>query len=501
MLCIAVAPESRRLGKVDLFNAAPQCDLIEFRLDRLGKEPDLKEMLEGIDKPILVSCRRRSDGGHWTDSEEDRLLQLRTAIIAGPAYVELELDIAGKIPRFGATKRVISFTSLEKPLTGVEALIEQARDVHADVVKFTAPTPTLDAAWPLLAAVSRKRDLPVVGMGLGQSGVMFSLLGLKYGAPWVYAALERGLEAYPGQQTITEFAEQYHWRAIGPQTKLVAVAGFGLDEQVVLGALNTSFAAHQLNVRCLPLELGISDKLPQMLEQLHLNVLVCNPALGERALNLASVIEESAKKAQYADLLVRQSDGWHALNLGWKSVLRRLEASLGAQTPEDRPLDKRNTLIVGTGGLARSLAQGVQRRKGLVSVTGADDDEARQFAQVSGARYVPAAQLYDTLCDVVILTEAQRVDPATGLARGEGLKLNPAFLRPHMHVVDLTQMSCAGPFAEEARLRGCKVVESADILAETLGSIFKTITARDLDAGVVRETAERLRATQLPPQE
>ncbi|MFM8220135.1 MAG: hypothetical protein ACKOJF_14580, partial [Planctomycetaceae bacterium] len=51
MLCIAVAPESRRLGKVDLFNAAPQCDLIEFRLDRLGKEPDLKEMLEGISKP------------------------------------------------------------------------------------------------------------------------------------------------------------------------------------------------------------------------------------------------------------------------------------------------------------------------------------------------------------------------------------------------------------------------------------------------------------------
>jgi hypothetical protein len=45
------------------------------------------------------------------------------------------------------------------------------------------------------------------------------------------------------------------------------------------------------------------------------------------------------------------------------------------------------------------------------------------------------------------------------------------------------------------------VVESADILAETLGSIFKTITARDLDAGVVRGTAERLRATQLPPQE
>ena len=146
MLCIAVAPESRRLGKVDLFNAAGQCDLIELRLDRLGKEPDLKEMLEGISKPVLISCRRQADGGAWTDSEDDRLVQLRTAIIANPAYVELELDIAGKIPRFGSVKRVISHTSLDKPLTNVEALIDQAKQVNADVVKFVAPTPTLDAA-------------------------------------------------------------------------------------------------------------------------------------------------------------------------------------------------------------------------------------------------------------------------------------------------------------------------------------------------------------------
>jgi len=80
MLCIAVAPESRRLGKVDLFNAAGQCDLIELRLDRLGKEHDLKEMLEGISKPVLISCRRQADGGAWTDSEDDRLVQLRTAM-------------------------------------------------------------------------------------------------------------------------------------------------------------------------------------------------------------------------------------------------------------------------------------------------------------------------------------------------------------------------------------------------------------------------------------
>ncbi len=493
MLCIAVAPESRRLGKVDLFNAAPRCDLIEFRLDRLGKEPDLKEMLDGISKPILISCRRKADGGAWTDSEEDRLVQLRTAIIAGPAYVELELDIAGKIPRFGATKRVVSYTSLDKPLGNVESIIEQAKAVNADVVKFVAPTPTLDAAWPLLAAVAKKRDLPVVGMGLGRQGVMFSLLSQKYGAPWIYAALEKGLEAHAGQPTFTELEELYRWREINSTTKFVAITGFGPTESATVRAFNAGFTAHGLNVRCLPLEIGVSDKVQQMLDNLGISVLVANPALSERSLNLATHIDDVARKAQYGDLLVKKADGWHAFNTGWKSVLRVLEAGLGAKTPEDRPLDKRNVLIIGTGGMAKSVAYGIQRRQGLLSVTGADDNEARQFAQLNGARHIPVASLYDTLCDVVVLAEAQRFDPMTGLTSGTGLKLNPAFLRPHMYVVDLTQQVGKSPLTLEAEMRGCKTIGAEAILVDSLAQTFKAISSRDLDLNLIHDAiaAER----------
>lgn len=484
MLCIAVAPESRRLGKVDLFNAAPQCDLIEFRLDRLGKEPDLKEMLEGISKPILISCRRKADGGAWNDSEEDRLVQLRTAIIAGPAYIELELDIAGKIPRYGSTKRVVSVTSLEQPLGNVESLIEQALAVQADVVKFVAPTPTLDAAWPLLAAVAKKRDIPVVGMGLGRPGVMFSILARKYGAPWIYGALEKGLEAHADQPTFTELDEIYHWKAIGPQTRLVSVVGFGPAETAIVRAFNAGFAAHGLNVRCLPLEIGLSDKIQTMLDNLKVSVLVANPALSERALNLAEQIDESARKSQYADLLVKQSDGWHAFNTSWKSVLRAVESCLGGKSPEDRPLDRRNVLIIGTGGMAKSVAYGVQRRQGLLGIAGRDDAESRQFAQVMNARHVPTAVLYDTLCDVVVFAEGEAHSSLAGTKRGDGMQINPSFLRPHMHVVDLTQLVGDSAILREARTRGCKIVEPSLVLNDYIVQTFKAISNRDLDPAI-----------------
>jgi len=489
MLCIAVAPESRRLGKVDLFNAAPQCDLIEFRLDRLGKEPDIKEMMEGINKPILISCRRKEDGGAWDGSEEERLVQLRTAIIAGPAYVELELDIAGDIPRFGNTKRVVSFTNLKKPLVDLEPMIDEAIAARADVVKFVGPTPTLDAAWPLLATISKKRNIPVVGMGLGKPGVMFSLLGLKYGAPWIYAALEKGLEAHEGQATIAELNDTYRWREIGPQTRFVAVSGFGPAETAALRVLNAGFAAQKLNIRCLPLEIGLSDKTTQMLDALHINVLLADARFCERALNLAAEIEDSARKAQSADLVVKQQDGWHAYNMLWKSVLRVVESHLGAKTAEDRPLDRRNVFVIGAGGIARSLAFGVQKRKGLLSVTAADDNEARQLAQQSGARFIPIANMYDTLCDIVLIAEAHAATANPQAAPG-AVKLNPAFLRPPMWVTDLSNLPGETPLLREARERGCKLIEPAAIFGDHMGAVFKTISGKELPPEVLRHSAE-----------
>ena len=101
MICISVTPESRQLAKVDIYNAANQCDIVEVCLDRLHKEPDVKDMLEGSKKPILVSCRQQEEGGRFEGTEDERMALLRQAILAGPAYIELDPITAQKIPRFG----------------------------------------------------------------------------------------------------------------------------------------------------------------------------------------------------------------------------------------------------------------------------------------------------------------------------------------------------------------------------------------------------------------
>ncbi len=243
MICISVTPSSRRLAAADLFNASRQCDLIELCLDHLKKTPDVGALLEAVDKPVLISCRRPREGGQWDGTDEERVQLLRSAIVAGPAYVELDLETAALIPPFGSTKRVISYTNLNGALnqSAVDKVMKQCQKARADVVKFTWLTETLDDIWPLLAVVTQERELPVVGKGIGPGGLAFSLLGRRYGSPWIYAALERGMETCEGEATVSQLEEEYCWSDINRRTRFVGIVGSGTAENAAARILNAAF--------------------------------------------------------------------------------------------------------------------------------------------------------------------------------------------------------------------------------------------------------------------
>ena len=135
MICISINQESRRLALVDMLNAARQADLLEVRLDRFGKAPDLGELLANKPKPIIMSCRRAKDGGYWDGSEKDRLVILRQCIISKADYVEIELDVADDIRRFPPSQRVIAYTNLQETPSDILDIYDEAKSKSPDVIK------------------------------------------------------------------------------------------------------------------------------------------------------------------------------------------------------------------------------------------------------------------------------------------------------------------------------------------------------------------------------
>ncbi len=483
MICITVTPESRTLGKVDILNAASKGDIVEVCLDHLIKEPDIKDLLSVTTKPIIVSCRRPQDGGKWDGTEDERLMLLRQAIVAGPAYVELDLDIARKVPRFGKTQRVISFTRLDRPESDIDAIIEEARGVQADVIKFTWPTPTIDDAWPLLKTVSAstKGSLPMVGLGLGRGDLTFSLLSLKYGSPWLYAALENGMEAYPDQPTVFELEDIYHLRDINRSTAFIGVTGFGDSQPGIVRAFNTAFKSQEVNARCLPLFPGDIGRLSRMLDVLKVRAILASGGYAKHLTALAEQIDPHDRDSGSVDLLLHKSDGWHGVNSLWRSAVQVLEAAV---KHAGHSLPQRSVLVLGNGGTATAMAFGLTRFGGPVSICGPNDKEAQATATKMGCRYIPYQNLYDTLFDVAVIA-----DPAlkTGNAHGS---VNAALLRDHMTVLDISDPPKLHPLAEEAKLRGCHVIDSAQLFRDRIAAQYRAIVGKDLPEDALAKSVD-----------
>ncbi|MFW6124599.1 MAG: type I 3-dehydroquinate dehydratase, partial [Pirellulales bacterium] len=436
MICISIAPQSHRLGMADIVNAAPQCDLVEVRLDTLVRTPEVGLFLENRQKPVLISCPRLQDGGVWQRTEEQRLTILRQAIVGGADYVQLELDIADQVPRYGKTKRVISCTAREPVRGGLDAVYQRACSLDADVVKLTAPTATLEEAWPLLQLMA-KPAVPIVAVGVGEPGLTLSLLGRKLGSPWIYAALEKGMEAHPGQATVRELEEIYRWRDINRRTRLVGVAGFTEQQRLTVQLMNEVFAELDLNTRCLPMEVGDLSHFKRMMRSLRVSACVVNEAYWASLFPVVDESEEAARLSRHTDLVVKQkNEGWYGYSSLWRAAILALEGTLqskdqradtgpaertieggkapvGDQNPQPaapnpKPLQGRTVLVAGASSAARALCYGIKRRGGLLAVTGPDSDRAKLVAQMFQARYVPLQRSYDTMYDVLLMAPPEK---------------------------------------------------------------------------------------------
>lgn len=492
MICISIAQESRRMALADMLNASAQCDLLEVRLDRFAKAPDVGELLAHKPKPIILSCRRRQDGGEWDGSEEERLALLRQCIVSKGDYVEIELDVADQVRPFPPAKRVISYTNFRETPKDLADIYAEAQTKHPDVIKLVTLARTPEEAWPLVQILA-KPALPTVVVGLGKPGVMLSVLGKKIGSPWSYAALEKGMETYPGQPTVRELNDVYHYPAIGRATRLIGVTGFGPREYVTIALLNAVLAHHGLPTRCLPLGVGSVPLFRKVMDAVHLGGVVVDTAHQGTFLGIATELEAAAQEAQAVDLLLPQNKGWRGCNTLGQAALDALEAGLQARVSADKPLQGRMVMIVGANATARAVARGVQRRGGLLTLASHERDTVTQLAHELQCRHIQFEALYTTAHDVLVVCDLERIDGKTKQASDKS-SLHAGYLRPGMTVMDLT--GAGGPTAllREAEIRGCNVITSKQALLRQVATQAQLLTGKETPREVLERTLSTITA-------
>lgn len=484
MICISINQESRRLALVDMLNAARYADLLEVRLDRFGKAPDVGELLANKPKPVIMSCRRAKDGGYWDGSEQERLAILRQCIISKAEYVEIELDAADDIRRFPPSQRVISYTNLQETPPDILEIYDEAKTKSPDVIKLVTLTRTPEEAWPLVQIVA-KATVPTVVVGLGKPGVMLAILGKRIGAPWIYAALERGMEAYPGEPTIDDLATIYRFHDVQKSTRFVGVTGFGEREIITVAALNAVLAQTESPYRCLPLAVGELKIFRKVIDAVKLGALVVDAAHQQGILQIGAEAHGAAKTTQAADVLIHKGDAWHAFHTAAQTWIDALKQALAPKFPGDNPLKDRMVVIVGVNASAAILAAEVQRHGGSAILASFNKKAGQHIAQTVGCRFILFEAIYSTMHEVlVVCAEEKHEDPK----KPGGGGIHAGYLRPGMTVMDLTATMRPSELLREAKLRGCLTIAPRELLMNQLDQQVRLLTGKTASRQVLEKS-------------
>jgi 3-dehydroquinate dehydratase/shikimate dehydrogenase len=470
MICITINQESRRLALADMLNAGRFGDLLEVRLDRFGKAPDLGELMAAKQKPVIMTCRRGSDGGFWDDSEPERLAILRQCIISKFDYVEIELDVADDIRPFPGAKRVISYVNLEETPEDIQAIYDECRNKKPDVVKLVTKTRTPEEAWPLVQIIA-KATVPTVVMGLGKAATMLAILGQKIGAPWTYAALERGMEAYPGQPTVDDLLDVWRFRTIDKSTRFVGIIGQGPREIMTAAALNAHFVETGVALRCLPLELGSLKVFRKLIDIVKMVAVVVDEPNQARMMEFAPELHGVARSTNAIDLLVNKDETLHGFHAAGQSALAAFQAAMTKKYGSEHPMKGRQIVIVGVNAAARLIAEEAVKQGGSPIVASQDKKQGAELAKQLSCRFIGFEAVYSTMHDVVVFAADESTE-------SRDCKLKPGYLKPGMVVMDLTCSQMPTAFLSGAGDRSCDIVPAADIFFDRIGYIAKLLTGK-----------------------
>jgi 3-dehydroquinate dehydratase / shikimate dehydrogenase len=489
MICVVIARARHKLMITEVQEAAKRgAQLIELRLDYLARAPDLKRLLADRPCPLVATVRRPEDGGRWSSTEQARRMLLRQAIAAGFDWVDIETDIADEIKRYKDVKRIISYHNRFEVPTDLEAIYERMCRQDPDVVKIavTAQQPS-DNLRVLKLMVNAPK--PTTSFCMGDIGGASRVLCARYGAAYTYGVFNKEFHVAPGQLSFDELKDVYHYDAVNAETKVYGVIGDPVGHS--LSPLIHNAAFRQLGMNCVYLPFRVPrGQLPGFLhdyDRVPLEGYSVTIPHKEAAAALAHERDEWTTLTNSANTLVRRDGNWSAHNTDARSALDSLVAALPTpQQGKPKPLEGRTVLLLGAGGVARSLAYVLPNAGAKVVLAGRTLERAQRLASECGGQAVDWAARDRTPCDIVINCTPVGMHPNVDESPMPAIALKPGLI-----VMDTIYTPENTLLIKDSRSRNCVVRTGVDMFVRQAAMQFKLFTGQEAPLDLMYKLVKR----------
>ena len=454
-------------------DAIKETQFLEFRLDYLEKPaaalPRLRQFLaEHNAVTAIATCRREETGGKFTGSIADELdILIKAAQPAKDAtdappfqIVDLELESAEVLKpaqldklRETGTAIIVSHHHFERT-AGLDAVYDRIAPFKPDFFKIVPTAARLTDNVTLMQFIEKKSDeASMVGICMGDAGIISRVLGLRAGSAFTFAAAQLGEETGPGQIAARTLVETYRVEEVDAATKIYGVAGNPIGKSLSPIMMNTAFRRETVNAVYLSLQTGDVEDLVAAIKQIPLvGVSITMPHKQAILPHLAGTDPLSAKIGA-CNTVLRLPDGkLYGFNTDVQGVLTPLSKRIAIKGAK--------VLVLGAGGAARAAVFGLIDKGAEVSILNRTPETAAKLAKQSGAKVIKRDQLSKLSFDVIINATS------VGMAGGEPVSpLTAAELKTRI-VFDMVYNPIDTPLLKLARANGLTVITGVEMFVQ-----------------------------------
>ncbi|XP_057960560.1 bifunctional 3-dehydroquinate dehydratase/shikimate dehydrogenase, chloroplastic-like [Malania oleifera] len=480
-------------------------DLVEIRLDCLrtfSPPQDLQILIKQSPLPTLITYRPVWEGGQYEGDETKRQDALRLAMQLGANYIDVELEVAhefnnsihGKKPE--NFKVIVSSHNFQNTpsMETVGNLVARIQATGADIVKIaTTALDITDVAR--IFQITVHSQIPIIGIVMGERGLISRLLSPKFGGYLTYGALETVGISAPGQPTAKDLLDLYNFRLIRPDTKVYGIIGKPVGHSKSPLLFNAAFKSVGLNAVYVHFLVDDVEKFFKTYSSPDFAAgCSCTIPHKEAALKCMDEIDPIAKKIGAINNIVRRPDGTlTAFNTDYIGAISAIEDGLrelnGANPAFGSPLAGKLFVVLGAGGAGKSLAYGAKQKGARVIVANRTYERAKELAdKVDG--------------QAMTLSEVENFHPEEGmvLANTTSVGMKPKIdetpiskhaLKHYCLVFDAIYTPKDTRLLREAKEFGCLVVYGTEMLIRQGFEQYKNFTGLPAPEELFRELMAR----------
>ena len=468
MICLVLTGKTIEENLEQFRRNRPYIALLELRVDLLNPEQRVRavDFPPQVDLPVILTCRRKSDGGAYSETERHRFALLDECAKGPFSYIDLEDDV--KRPQFEQelSDRGVKIIRSLHDFKGIPSDIYHrvARIAAKGEIPKMAVTP--NSILDLITLFRMEQELDSVKekiiVGMGDYGVPSRILYRRLGSMLTFCADN---PTAPGQISAKLMKELYRADTIDKRTRIFGVIGNPVLHSFSPQIQNPGFKGINFNAVYVPFPVDSVRSFFILAETLQITGFSVTVPHKQAVLPYLGKITREVKQIGSCNTVIRAKNLWMGTNTDYYGFIEPLISEIDSGALQ-------TALVVGAGGAARSVVWALRNHGVKVTIVNRDIERARKLADETMSAWdsLEHASRYEDL-DLVVQTTSVGMVPDI-----EGDPIPEYRFSSKQIAYDLVYKPHLTRFLARAQMSGCRLQFGIDMLVRQGKMQFESFT-------------------------